>query len=49
MEEIMKLAKEFDDYTKKLIGQLYYEGNLKNGKITEKIRKMRANSDIIET
>lgn len=32
MEEIMKLVKEFDEYTKKLVGQLYYEGDLKNGK-----------------
>lgn len=48
MEEIMKLVKEFDEYTKKLIGQLYYEENLKNGKTTKKIRKMRADSDIIK-
>ncbi|MBR2526572.1 hypothetical protein IKE67_08930 [bacterium] len=45
MEEIMKLVKEFDEYTKKLVGQLYYEGNLKNGKTTKKIRKVRANSN----
>lgn len=32
MEEIMQLYKEFDDYTKKLVGQLYYEGSLENGK-----------------
>lgn len=47
MEEIMKLVKQFDEYTKKLVGQLYYEG-LKNGKDTKEIRRMRANCDIIE-
>ena len=32
MQEIIKLYEWFDDYTKKLVGQLYYEENLKNGK-----------------
>lgn len=36
MEEIMKLVKEFDEYTKKLVGQLYYEGSLEKGKTTKK-------------
>lgn len=44
----MKLVKEFDEYTKKLVGQLYYEENLKNGKITKKIHKMRANCDTVK-
>ena len=48
MEEIMKLVKEFDENTKKLVGQLYYEGNLKNGKDTKEIRKMRADSNTVK-
>lgn len=32
MQNIIELCEWFDDYTKKLVGQLYYEGNLENGK-----------------
>jgi hypothetical protein len=48
MQEIIKLYEWFDDYTKKLVGQLYYEENLKNGKTTEEIRKMRADSNTVK-
>ena len=48
MQEIIDLYNWFDDYTKKLVGQLYYEGSLENGKTTEEIRKMRADSDTIK-
>lgn len=39
MQEIIKLYEWFDDYTKKLVGQLYYEENLKNGKETRNVGK----------
>lgn len=49
MEEIMQLYKEFDDYTKKLVGQLYYEENLKNGKDFKGINEVQTNRNNDDT
>lgn len=47
MQEIINLWNEFDDYTKRLVGQLYYEGSLKDGKRIEKICKKRIDNNSV--
>ena len=49
MQEIIELYDWFDDYTKKLVGTLYYEENLKNGKDVTRINEIQANSDYAGT
>lgn len=39
MQNIIELYEWFDDYTKKLVGQLYYEGSLENGKEIRNVGK----------
>jgi len=49
MQEIINLCEWFDDYTKKLIGTLYYERSLENGKDAKRINKIQANSNNDDT
>ena len=46
-DDFWQAFKKFDETSKAFIAQCYGEG-LKNGKIAKKIRKMRANSDIVK-
>lgn len=46
-DDFWKAFKKFDETSKAFIAQCYREG-LKNGKDIKEIRKMRADSDIIE-
>lgn len=49
MQEIIDLYSWFDDYTKKLVGTLYYEGSLENGKDAKRINEIQANSNNDDT
>lgn len=49
MQEIIDLYSWFDDYTKKLVGTLYYERSLENGKDAKRINEIQANSNNDDT
>lgn len=49
MQEIIDLYSWFDDYSKKLVGTLYYEGSLENGKDVKGINEIQANCNYDDT
>lgn len=49
MQNIIELCEWFDDYTKKLVGTLYYEGSLENGKDAKRFNEIQVNSNNDDT
>lgn len=47
-DEFWEAFEKFDKTSKAFIAKCYLEENLKNGKTTEEIRKMRADSDTVK-